>query len=259
MSDTETTIPTLPAHARVIAVTAGRGGVGATSLVANLAVALLREGERVVVVDAEVGLRNLDTALGLDGPGDTHLRSVGRIPRWPGLSFVGLDPRSESLLTDTVRALRDSGARVLIDAPRAGAPGFEASVRASDAVLLALTPDAGCLRDTEDALNALAELGDAWLVVSRWREAARNPHPGALTLAQVRDALATPVLGVVPDDPRVVDGHNAGAPVAGGGSGPAARAYAMLAQRVLGRPVADAPVDAPAAWYDVRRWIGLGA
>jgi septum site-determining protein MinD len=247
---------TLPTTARVVAVTAGRGGVGATSLVANLALAMLREGERVVVVDAEVGLCNLDTALGLDG----HHAPGGTIhhPRWPGLTFLRMDADD---LEPRLQAHRDGGARVLIDAPRAGAAGFGAAVRASDAVLLTLTPDASCLRDTEDAMGALGEEGapEAWLVVSRWRAAARAARTGSLSLAQVRASLATPILGVVPDDPGVVAGHNAGEPVVAGAGGPAARAYATLAQRVLGRPVDDAPLDVDGAWYDVRRWIGLGA
>jgi septum site-determining protein MinD len=240
----------------VIAVTSGRGGVGATSLVANLALALLREGERVVVIDAEVGLRNLDTALGLDGL-EEPTASLHH-PRWPGLAFARADAGN---LDSLVRAQRSTGARVLIDAPRAGAGGFGEAVRASDAVLLVLTPDASCLRDTEDALNALAEEGapDAWLVVSRWRDGARQLRAETITLAQLQDALATPMLGVVPDDPRVVAGHNAGEPVVAGGDGPAARAFATIAQRTLGRAADDVPLRAEVAWYDVRRWIGLGA
>ncbi|MDR1020383.1 MAG: septum site-determining protein MinD [Synergistaceae bacterium] len=241
--------------ARVIVVTSGKGGVGKTTATANLATALANMGKKVVAVDGDVGLRNLDVIMGLENrivytlidalEGTCRLNQTFiRDKRIENLFMI---PTAQSRTKDAVTAeqmidvcdeLRKEFDYVLIDSPAGIEAGFRNSAAGADEALVVTTPEVSAVRDADRIIGLLESMDKSpiRLIVNRIRP--RMVKKGdMLGVSDVLDILAIELIGMVPDDEAVVTSSNKGEPLALSQSAPAGIAFRNIASRIAGADV----------------------
>ena len=238
-----------------IAVVSGKGGTGKTSLTAGVGAALSQQGLRVLCVDCDVGLRNLDLALGLSdqalmdftdvAQGHCSLNAaVVEHPRLPGL-FLLTAPvrlRGRQVTEEEMGALLDRVRQdfdlCLLDAPAGLGYGFSLAVCGADRVVVVTTSDASSLRDAQHTVMELRRFGAGrvHLVVNRVRrKLLRSMHA---TIDDAMDKAGLPLIGVVPEDDALPLSLNRGVPPAlSAPSSQAAAAYRNIARRLTGERV----------------------
>ncbi len=242
-------------NATIITITSGKGGVGKTTSTANLGVALAAAGRRVVCLDADIGLRNLDVVMGLENRVRHDLVDVveGRCSldeamiedrRLPGLFLLpaaqhrnktAIAPSDMTVLCAQLRPLADF---VLIDSPAGIERGFHFAVAPADRIVLVTNPEVAAMRDAGRVIGLItADLkGPAQLILNRVRaDLVRRGQ--MLEPSRVADLLSIELLGVVPEDEQVVASGNRGAPIAMNGRSPAGEAYRRIARRLQGEQV----------------------
>ena len=239
---------------KTIVFTSGKGGTGKTTAVAAVSSCLAALGSRVLCVDCDVGLGNLDLALGLAGTASTDLGDVilgGRPlseaaqphPEIPGLWFLAapLALRAEDIPGDGMeRVLQEAAAAfdfVLLDSSAGVGAGFELARCHADIAVLVSTWDATALRDGQKAVFLLYESG-----VSEVRLLANRVQPGVFrktgfTLDDMIDAVGARLLGAVPEDPAVQQAVFRQMALALYGGTPASRAFLRAAKRLRGEDV----------------------
>lgn len=239
----------------VITVTSGKGGVGKTTTATNVAVALALLGKRVITVDADIGLRNLDLVMGLENRILHDLVDVveGRCQLQQALVR---DTRVDSLYLLAAAQTRDKADvgiqqmvavcknlshmadYVIIDSPAGIEHGFQSAVAPADRVLIVTTPDVSALRDADKVIYLLERdwKHQPGLVVNRYNvKLSRN---GELRdIDDILDILAIDLLGVVPEDKHIVLATDRGMPVALNKHYYVSQAYRNIAQRIMGNNV----------------------
>ena len=238
----------------IITVLSGKGGTGKTTVCAGLAAALAVAGQKVLCVDCDVGLRNLDIALGLADRGSLSFLDLcqedadfGRLtphPDYPSLFFLTapVNCRPEQIPADAFAALlrraRAEFDQVLLDAPAGIDAGFRLAAAAADRILLVTGPDPAAIRDaahTADVLELMHKSGIR-LIVNRVR--ARMVSRLHLTVDDIMDQAGLPLMGIIPEDPKVPLAAAAGIPLLRySRRGAAAAACRRIAARIQGLPV----------------------
>jgi len=241
--------------AQVVTITSGKGGVGKTTAVANLAVALAADGARVVCIDGDIGLRNLDVVMGLENrivydvvdviEGRCRLRqAMIRDKRLPELFLIpAAQTRDKSAVTpsDMVRLcneLRGEVDWVLIDSPAGIERGFKNSIAAADRVMVITNPEVSAVRDADRVIGILEaeEKGTPALILNRLNPVMVRQHD-MLSAEDVLDLLAIKLIGIVPEDESVIVGTNRGNPVALDPKSRAGQAFRNIARRLSGDDV----------------------
>ncbi len=246
--------------ARVITITSGKGGVGKTTTTANLGVALAKLNKRVVVIDSDIGLRNLDIVMGLQNriiydivdlvEGRCRIRqALIRDKMLPELYLLpAAQSRDKSAVSpaDMLRVcaqLRGECDFVLIDSPAGIELGFRNAVAAADEFILVTTPDTSSVQDVDRVLGILEAEGHTAtkLIINRIRpDLVRRGE--MLSPSQVLDMLAIDLLGIVPDDEEILISNGRGTPIAHDSRALAAKAYHNIARRLLGERVPFIPL-----------------
>ncbi len=245
---------------KVVTITSGKGGVGKTTATANLAVALARLGRRVVAVDADIGLRNLDVVMGLENrivydlvdvaEGRCRLRqALIRDKRLEGLFLLpaaqtrdktAVNPSDMVRICDELRSQFDF---IVIDSPAGIEQGYRNAVAPADEVLVLTNPEVSAVRDA-DRIIGLVEAegkGPARLIINRV-DIERIRRGDMLDTADVVEILAVELIGIVPEDPSILVSTNRGQPIALDGNSPAALAFHNIARRLLGDDVPFMPL-----------------
>lgn len=235
----------------VITITSGKGGTGKTSITGGVAASLALMGRRVLCIDMDVGLRNLDISLGLNDRCLMDFSDVAldRCPlsraaiEHPGLKglFLLTAPMTlpPSLTADKVRALlaeaRAGYDYILIDSPAGLGTGFRLAACGADRAIVVSTSDASSLRDAQRTVAELEELRQIHLVMNRIQT--RLLRKLRATIDDAMDAAGLPLIGVVPEDPQVILCANLGQPLTARGRRGAALACRNIAQRLEGHRV----------------------
>jgi septum site-determining protein MinD len=241
--------------AQVITITSGKGGVGKTTAVANLAVALASEGSKVVCIDGDIGLRNLDVILGLENrivydivdviEGRCRLRqAMIRDKKLPELFLIPAaqtrdkNAVSPSDMNRLVKDLRNDFDFVLIDSPAGIERGFKNAIAAADRVLVVTNPEISAVRDADRVIGILEaeEKGPGALIINRLNPALVK-NKDMLSADDVLDLLAVELIGIVPEDENVIISSNRGAPVAHDPKSRAGQAFRNIAKRLRGETV----------------------
>jgi septum site-determining protein MinD len=240
---------------RVVTITSGKGGVGKTTTTANLGVALARRGKRVVCLDADIGLRNLDVVLGLENrivydivdvvEGHARLRQAlikdKRLPELQLLPAAQSRDKSavkESQMVRLCEELRKESDFILIDSPAGIEQGFKNAIAPADEVLIVTTPEVSAVRDA-DRIIGLSEAGEKptpRLIINRLRPAMVR-RGDMLDTSDVLEVLAIELIGIVPEDEAIITSTNKGHPVALEERSLAGPAFTRIAQRLLGEEV----------------------
>ncbi|WP_269622398.1 septum site-determining protein MinD [Prochlorococcus marinus] len=241
---------------RVILICSGKGGVGKTTLTANLGISLARQGSPTAVLDADFGLRNLDLLLGLENrivytaqevlEENCRLdQALVRHKQEPNLSLLPAgNPRMLDWLTPEdmkkiVEMLSSKFDYVLIDCPAGVEDGFKNAVAASKEAIVVTNPEVSAVRDADRVIGLLNTNGikPIQLVLNRVRPKMME-NQEMLSIDDVTDILALPLLGLVLEDEQVIVSTNRGEPLTLSGSqSPAARCYSNIAGRLKGEQI----------------------
>jgi len=261
---------------RIIVITSGKGGVGKTTTTANLAVALANEGYRVVAIDGDVGLRNLDVIMGLENrivytlvdviEGTCRLnQAMIRDKRTENLYMI---PTAQSRTKDAVSAeqmldicgqLRKEFDFVLIDSPAGIEAGFRNAAAGADEALVVTTPEVSAVRDADRIIGLLESMEKApiSLIINRIKPDMVK-RGDMLSTEDVLDILAVDLIGVVPDDESVVTSSNKGEPLTFSNSSRATKAFLNIAKRICGNevPFMDLSDDQKGFFSSLKRIFG---
>jgi septum site-determining protein MinD len=261
--------------AQVITLTSGKGGVGKTTAVANLAVALAAEKSKVVCIDGDIGLRNLDVILGLENrivydlvdviEGRCRLKqALIRDKKLPELYLIPAaqtrdkNAVSASDMLRVVKDLRSDFDFVLIDSPAGIERGFRNAIAAADQVLVVTNPEVSAVRDADRVIGLLEseEKGPASLILNRLNPALVKSKD-MLSPEDVLDLLAIELIGIVPEDENVIIASNRGAPVAHDPKSRAGQAFRNIAKRLKGENVPFLDLENQGSLWDrIQRLAG---
>ena len=246
---------------KVITVTSGKGGVGKTTMTANLGAALASNGHKIVCIDADIGLRNLDVVLGLENrivydlvdvvEGRCRLRqALIRDKRLPELFLIpAAQTRDKSSVSpsDMVRLadeLRQDFDFILIDSPAGIERGFRNAIAPADIVVVVTNPEVSAVRDADRIIGLIEaeEKGPARLVINRIKPNMVK-RGDMLSPDDVLELLAVELIGMVPEDEVVIVSTNRGMPVALDGKSRAGQAFRNIARRLQGEEVPFLSMD----------------
>jgi septum site-determining protein MinD len=262
--------------ARIYTITSGKGGVGKTTATANLAVALALRGQRVVAIDADIGLRNLDVVMGLENrivydlvdviEGRCRLRqAMVRDKRMPDLFLLpAAQTRDKTAvqpeqMVEVCTTLRPDFDFVLIDSPAGIEQGFRNAIAPADEAIVVTTPEVSAVRDADRIIGLIeaAEKESMRLVINRLRpDMVRRED--MLSIDDVLDILAVDLLGIVPEDEQVIVATNRGQPLALDGRTPAGKAFNNIAARMMGEEVPLMSLEKEGLFDRVRRFFSSG-
>jgi septum site-determining protein MinD len=240
---------------KVVTVTSGKGGVGKTTATANLGAALADLGSKVVCIDADIGLRNLDVVLGLENrivydlvdvvEGRCRLRqAMIRDKRMPELFLIpAAQTRDKSAVSpsDMMRLcseLRADYDWILIDSPAGIERGFRNAMAPADVVIVLTNPEVSAVRDADRIIGLIEaeEKGPARLVINRIKPEMVK-RGDMLSVDDILELLAVELVGLVPEDENVILSTNRGMPIALDGRSKAGQAFRNIARRINGEQV----------------------
>jgi len=261
--------------AQIITITSGKGGVGKTTTVANLAVALASGGSSVVCIDGDIGLRNLDVILGLENrivydivdvvEGRCRLKqAMIKDKKFPSLFLIPAaqtrdkNAVSASDMNRVVKDLRSDHDFVLIDSPAGIERGFKNAIAPADRVIVVTNPEVSAVRDADRVIGILEaeEKGPAALIINRLNSNLVKNND-MLSAEDVLDLLAVDLIGIVPEDDSVIIGANRGAPVSADLKSKAGQAFRNIAQRLQGEEVPFMDLEAGSGlWGRIQKMTG---
>lgn len=239
----------------VIVVTSGKGGVGKTTTTANIGASLAMLGKKVVVIDADIGLRNLDVVLGLENrivydlvdvvDGVCRLKQgLIRDKRFEGLYLLPAaqtkdkNAVSPKQMMDLCNKLKEIYDYILVDCPAGIEQGFKNAIAGAERAIVVTTPEISAVRDADRIIGLLeaAELNNPMLIINRIRiEMVKKGD--MMNIEDMTDILAIDLLGIVPDDEYIVISTNKGEPAAKDESSMAGQAFRNIAKRITGEDV----------------------
>lgn len=239
----------------VVVITSGKGGVGKTTTVANIGTALATLGKKVVMIDTDVGLRNLDLVVGLENRIVYNLVDVlkGRcrtkqaLVKDKNLSNLYLLPAAQTedktavsaeQMAELCKEFKQNYDFILIDSPAGIEQGFVNAVAGAQQAIIVTTPEVSAVRDADRVIGLLASRGvdDTQLIINRIRpEMVRRGD--MLDVDDVVDQLSVRLLGVIPDDESIVVSTNRGQPAVLDKASRAGQAFRNIAKRLTGEDV----------------------
>ncbi len=238
----------------VIVITSGKGGVGKTTTTANVGTGLAKLDKKVVLIDTDIGLRNLDVVMGLENrivynlvdviEGNCRIKqALIKDKRYPNLYLLpsaqtrdknAVTPEQMKKLTDE---MRDEFDYILLDCPAGIEQGFKNAIAGADRALVVTTPEVSAIRDADRIIGLLEanELKRSHLIVNRLRMDMVK-RGDMMSMNDVVEILAIDLIGAVPDDENIVISTNQGEPLVGSDT-MAGQAYFNICRRIIGEEV----------------------
>ncbi|MBO5371796.1 MAG: septum site-determining protein MinD [Lachnospiraceae bacterium] len=238
----------------VIVITSGKGGVGKTTTTANVGTGLAQLNKKVVLIDTDIGLRNLDVVMGLENrivynlvdviEGNCRIKqalikdrkysNLALLPSAQTRDKSAVTPEQMKKLTDELREEFDY---ILLDCPAGIEQGFMNAIAGADRAIVVTTPEVSAIRDADRIIGLLEanEIKQTQLIVNRLRMDMVK-RGDMMTVEDVCEMLAVNLIGVVPDDEQIVVSTNKGEPLVGSDA-LAGKAYANICKRITGEDV----------------------
>ena len=241
---------------RVIVVTSGKGGVGKTTTNANIGTALARAGKKVVMIDTDLGLRNLDLLLGLENRIVYTIvdvveercklkQALVKDKKNPNLCLLAAAQTrdktavTEEQLKDICEQLKKDYDFILVDCPAGIEQGFQNAVAGASEAIVVTTPEMSAVRDADriiGLLEAKEEIKSYKLLINRVRPnmIATNDM---MSVEDVQEILSASIIGVIPEDAGIITSTNKGEPIVNDEKSLAGQAYSNVARRIMGEEV----------------------
>ncbi len=250
----------------VIVVTSGKGGVGKTTTTANIGAGLSQLEKKVIVIDTDLGLRNLDVVMGLENQivynlvdvvegtcrlkqaliRDKRYESLYLLPSAQTRDKAAISPGQMKKLTSELKEEFDY---ILLDCPAGIEQGFQNAIAGADRAIIVTTPEVSAIRDADRIIGLLEsnQIKDMGLIINRIRmDMVRRGD--MMTVDDVTEILSIPLIGAIPDDEQVVIGTNQGEPVIGLDSS-AGKIYLNICKRIMGMEVPFADLNAGRGFF----------
>ena len=256
----------------VIVVTSGKGGVGKTTTSANVGTGLAAMGKKVVLIDTDIGLRNLDVVMGLENrivynlvdvvEGNCRVKQAlikdkrySSLYLLPSAQTRDKTAVNESQMIKLVEHLKDQFDYIILDCPAGIEQGFKNAIAGADRALVVTTPEVSAIRDADRIVGLLEahEFSQIDLVINRMRFDMVK-RGDMMTPDDVVDILSIPLIGIVPDDENVVIATNQGEHLVGNNT-LAGQAYQKICLRVLGKEVPFLDLEHPVSLW--ARFTGI--
>ena len=240
---------------KVLVITSGKGGVGKTTTVANIGTGLASLGKKVVLLDTDIGLRNLDVVMGLENrivydivdaaTGQCKLKqAMIKDKRFENMYLIPAaqtkdkNAVNESQMKAVCEELREEFDFVLIDCPAGIEQGFKNAIAGADAAIVVTNPEVSAVRDADRIIGLLEANGltEPKLIINRMR-ANMVKQGDMMGVDDMLEILAVKLLGVVPEDDNIVISTNRGEPAILDQKSQAGQAYRNIVQRILGNNV----------------------
>ena len=263
---------------KTIVMTSGKGGVGKTTAAANVGAGLALRSNRVVVIDTDIGLRNLDVVMGLENrivydlvdvvEGRCRIEQALIRDKHAGELYLiaAAQTRDKDCITaeqliGLCRLLETEFAYVIVDCPAGIEQGFRNAIAAAREALVVTTPEVSAIRDADRVIGLLyaSDIRNTRLIINRIKpEMVR--HGDMLDSSDVLDMLAVSAVGLVPSDDRVITSTNNGTPVVYDPHSPSGQEFLRIAARIAGEhiPMIDPVDEQPTSIMDkVRNIMGI--
>ncbi len=241
---------------RVIVITSGKGGVGKTTTNANIGTALAREGKKVVMIDTDLGLRNLDLLLGLENRIVYTIvdvvekrcklkQALVKDKKNPNLCLLAAaQTRDKSAVTqeqlkEICEELQKDFDFILVDCPAGIEQGFQNAIAGASEAIVVTTPEMSAVRDADriiGLLEAKEEIKSYRLLINRVRPNLIKSND-MMSVDDVVEILSAKLIGIIPEDTGIITSTNKGEPIVNDEKSLAGRAYKNVAQRILGNEV----------------------
>lgn len=241
---------------RVIVITSGKGGVGKTTTNANIGTALAREGKKVVMIDTDLGLRNLDLLLGLENRIVYTIvdvvekrcklkQALVKDKKNPNLCLLAAaQTRDKSAVTEEqlkeiCEELQKDFDYILVDCPAGIEQGFQNAVAGASEAIVVTTPEMSAVRDADriiGLLEAKEEIKSYRLLINRVRPNLIKSND-MMSVDDVVEILSAKLIGIIPEDTGIITSTNKGEPIVNDEKSLAGRAYKNVAQRIMGNEV----------------------
>ena len=241
--------------AKIVTITSGKGGVGKTTATANISVALAQMGQKVVCIDSDIGLRNLDVVLGLENrivydlvdvvEGRCRIRqAMIKDKRFEELYLIPAaqtrdkNSVSPSDMVNLCNEIKDDFDWIIIDSPAGIERGFKNAIAPASDIIVITNPDVSAVRDADRIIGIIEseEKGPARLVINRLNSGMVK-RGEMLDSEDVLELLAINLIGIVPEDESVIKSTNIGKPVVTDAKSTAGKAFQNIARRLMGDDV----------------------
>jgi septum site-determining protein MinD len=244
----------------VIVITSGKGGVGKTTTSANIGTGLALRGNKVVLIDADIGLRNLDVVMGLENRIVYDLvdvvegvcrakQALIKDKRYDGLFLLpaaqtrdktAVKPEQMQKLCEELREEYDY---IIIDCPAGIEQGFKNAIAGADRAIVVTNPEVSAVRDADRIIGLLEanEIKNTRLLINRVK-AGMVKRGDMMSIEDILDILAIDLIGVVPDDEKIVVSTNKGEPAVTDPKSAAGQAYREITSRIMGENIPIIPL-----------------
>jgi septum site-determining protein MinD len=249
---------------RVIAVSNQKGGVGKTTTSANIGTALAKAGYKVVLIDTDLGLRNLDLLLGLENRIVYTIvdvieercklkQALVKDKKNPNLSLLAAAQTRDKTavnaeqLKEICDTLKEENDFVLVDCPAGIEQGFQNAVAGASEAIVVTTPEMSAIRDADRIIGLLEskeEIKSYKLLLNRVRPSLIKSNE-MMGVDDVVEILSCPLVGIIPEDTGIITSTNKGEPIVNDENALAGKAYRNVAQRILGEEVPFLDLDEP--------------
>ena len=239
----------------VIVITSGKGGVGKTTTTANLGSSLAEAGKKVVLVDTDIGLRNLDVVMGLENrivydivdvvEEKCKLRQAlikdkrfEELFLLPAAQTRDKSAINEEQMKELTKKLKEDFDYILIDCPAGIEQGFKNAIAGADRAIVVTTAEISAIRDADRIIGLLeaSEIKNPELVINRLRPNMVKKGE-MMDVEDIVDLLSIDLIGVVPDDEYIITQTNKGEPVVSNHKAPSGKSYTEIARRIMGENV----------------------
>src|SRR5574344_564535 len=254
---------------RVIVITSGKGGVGKTTTNANIGTALAKAGNKVVMIDTDLGLRNLDLLLGLENRIVYTIvdvveercklkQALVKDKKNPNLALLAAAQTrdktsvSQDQLKDICDELKEDFDFILVDCPAGIEQGFQNAVAGASEAIVVTTPEMSAVRDADriiGLLEAKEEIESYKLLLNRVRPNMIETND-MMSVEDVVEILSCELIGIIPEDTGIITSTNKGEPIVNDDEAMAGKAYRNVAKRIMGEEVPFLDLSEPKTFFD---------
>ncbi len=260
---------------KTIVITSGKGGVGKTTSSANIGTALAMQGNKVCLIDADIGLRNLDVVMGLENrivydivdvvENNCRLeQAMIRDKRYDGLYLLpAAQTRDKTSVTpfqmkELIEDLKVEMDYIVVDSPAGIEQGFKNAIAGADRAIIVTTPEISAVRDADRIIGLLEAEGlrDPEVIINRIR-ADMVERGDMMGIDDMIEILAIDLIGIVPEDEGIVVSTNKGEPIALNDNAKAGQAYRNIARRIMGEELPMMPLEKDNFITRFKKLVGL--